>query len=559
MWVVPASFAMSGSDDDRPLSQLFGRDDDRALILRQEKQIARLQSENARLRGSYASLLQQTVRTVAATEETLRAVLAKVGLGDSAPAPTSEAPPPVVLSWHPSATSAESASWVAGASERYADLGADSAAVWAPAETEEAHPAAGVALPPEAFGSPVGALHPGAMHTPRRRGEPGLGFGSISLHRAAGSEDNLDRSMHGVSDAEDRGLPPVNHGADESDTQWAETFNGALVANGTEASPEPSPQLPLPQYPQSFGSSALPLSRCCAVESSSAAPAVLGTAASDLLDETETRASAGSQQRGGSTGAGVEVRRTGLRVSDANSQRHATGAAPSSDTAHREGDGGSAWVGAHKKRSSLSLDDGARRTKFFLNSGQEGRQPRAPQPPMARGAESEELSLDSSVAPVRGWPMAAAGPSPMPPLPAPLPYPPEEKPVWERLAGVPNPPPTQQQPWLQHGQGAQAAPEAPPPPPPPPAQQQAAPAARGLPSTGRSKVPVVAEVVRNQAERARMPAHYCADCEPFFTAVGYTGPELACMHNNCSRHRRNHPRNDTPTGFWDLPSQGSGL
>ena len=64
---------------------------------------------------------------------------------------------------------------------------------------------------------------------------------------------------------------------------------------------------------------------------------------------------------------------------------------------------------------------------------------------------------------------------------------------------------------------------------------------------------MVCEVVRNQAERARMPAHFCVECNAFFEAAGYVGQHAAAgrsLHGYCSRHRAVHERRDTPNSFW---------
>jgi hypothetical protein len=70
----------------------------------------------------------------------------------------------------------------------------------------------------------------------------------------------------------------------------------------------------------------------------------------------------------------------------------------------------------------------------------------------------------------------------------------------------------------------------------------------------RKHVPVYHEVIRNQAERARMPAQYCPECSAFFDAVGFGGPEhekkRRSLHSYCSRHRSHRERPATPEGFW---------
>ncbi len=64
--------------------------------------------------------------------------------------------------------------------------------------------------------------------------------------------------------------------------------------------------------------------------------------------------------------------------------------------------------------------------------------------------------------------------------------------------------------------------------------------------------PPVNEVVRKRAERDRLPAHYCEDCEKFFNAAGYArdAPERASVHEYCSRHRHKVRHVETPDGFW---------
>ena len=69
-------------------------------------------------------------------------------------------------------------------------------------------------------------------------------------------------------------------------------------------------------------------------------------------------------------------------------------------------------------------------------------------------------------------------------------------------------------------------------------------------NAGRPRLPVVHEVVRNKAERARMPANYCPGCEGFYDACKLPDDMRRCMHNGCSRHRSYHARIDTPESFW---------
>jgi hypothetical protein len=59
------------------------------------------------------------------------------------------------------------------------------------------------------------------------------------------------------------------------------------------------------------------------------------------------------------------------------------------------------------------------------------------------------------------------------------------------------------------------------------------------------------QVVRGHA-RARLPARPCKECNAFFQAVGM---DAGFCSDSC-RHRYQHPRQETPAGFWSFDESG---
>lgn len=59
-----------------------------------------------------------------------------------------------------------------------------------------------------------------------------------------------------------------------------------------------------------------------------------------------------------------------------------------------------------------------------------------------------------------------------------------------------------------------------------------------------------ADPVRKQADRALLPAGYCAECARFYTLLGR--PPADCHHAETSRHRRRWQAPESPPDFWHL-------
>ena len=62
------------------------------------------------------------------------------------------------------------------------------------------------------------------------------------------------------------------------------------------------------------------------------------------------------------------------------------------------------------------------------------------------------------------------------------------------------------------------------------------------------------EVVRKKCDRAKMPGHFCEQCQPFIDATkgGLDEKDLAELQRTCSRHKAYHAPEGTPDGFWEL-------
>jgi len=66
-----------------------------------------------------------------------------------------------------------------------------------------------------------------------------------------------------------------------------------------------------------------------------------------------------------------------------------------------------------------------------------------------------------------------------------------------------------------------------------------------------SRPAVYHQVVRGHA-RARLPPRPCKECDAFFAAVGMN----AGFCSDACRHRYEHPRRETPDGFWSFDQSG---
>ena len=62
------------------------------------------------------------------------------------------------------------------------------------------------------------------------------------------------------------------------------------------------------------------------------------------------------------------------------------------------------------------------------------------------------------------------------------------------------------------------------------------------------------EVVRKKCDRAKLPGHFCAQCQPFIDATkdGLRPEDVAALQAECSRHRAYQPPQGTPDDFWEL-------
>ena len=61
-------------------------------------------------------------------------------------------------------------------------------------------------------------------------------------------------------------------------------------------------------------------------------------------------------------------------------------------------------------------------------------------------------------------------------------------------------------------------------------------------------------VVRKKCERAKMPGHFCDQCQGFIDATKdqLSAADVRKLQDECSRHRAYHPPPGTPEGFWEL-------
>ena len=93
--------------------------------------------------------------------------------------------------------------------------------------------------------------------------------------------------------------------------------------------------------------------------------------------------------------------------------------------------------------------------------------------------------------------------------------------------------------------------EEPPPPPSPTPAEAPAPASPGMSEPGAF---AYTSVVRKKCERAKMPGHFCSECQPFVdTTKGNLEPaDVEKLQQHCSRHKAYHAPKDTPDGFWEL-------
>ena len=87
--------------------------------------------------------------------------------------------------------------------------------------------------------------------------------------------------------------------------------------------------------------------------------------------------------------------------------------------------------------------------------------------------------------------------------------------------------------------------EAPPPPPPAPAP---------APTMREPGGFAYQAVVRKKCERAKMPGHFCDQCQGFIDATKdqLSAADVRKLQDECSRHRAYHPPPGTPEGFWEL-------
>ena len=87
--------------------------------------------------------------------------------------------------------------------------------------------------------------------------------------------------------------------------------------------------------------------------------------------------------------------------------------------------------------------------------------------------------------------------------------------------------------------------EAPAPPPPAPAP---------APSMREPGGFAYQAVVRKKCERAKMPGHFCDQCQGFIDATKdqLSAADVRKLQDECSRHRAYHPPPGTPEGFWEL-------
>ena len=61
-------------------------------------------------------------------------------------------------------------------------------------------------------------------------------------------------------------------------------------------------------------------------------------------------------------------------------------------------------------------------------------------------------------------------------------------------------------------------------------------------------------VVRKKCERAKMPGHFCDQCQGFIDATKdqLSAADVRKLQDECSRHKAYHPPPGTPEGFWEL-------
>ena len=93
--------------------------------------------------------------------------------------------------------------------------------------------------------------------------------------------------------------------------------------------------------------------------------------------------------------------------------------------------------------------------------------------------------------------------------------------------------------------------EAPAAPPPTPAE---APAPAPAPSMREPGGFAYQSVVRKKCERAKMPGHFCDQCQGFIDATKdqLSDADVKKLQDECSRHKAYHPPPGTPEGFWEL-------
>ena len=61
-------------------------------------------------------------------------------------------------------------------------------------------------------------------------------------------------------------------------------------------------------------------------------------------------------------------------------------------------------------------------------------------------------------------------------------------------------------------------------------------------------------VVRKKCERAKMPGHFCDQCQGFIDATKdqLSAADVRKLQDECSRHKAYHPPPGTPEGFWEM-------
>lgn len=61
-------------------------------------------------------------------------------------------------------------------------------------------------------------------------------------------------------------------------------------------------------------------------------------------------------------------------------------------------------------------------------------------------------------------------------------------------------------------------------------------------------------VTRKKCDRAKMPGHFCPQCQPFIDAAskGMSAEDIEALKRTCSRHRSYNAPQGTPDDFWNL-------